>query len=281
MAIFYALGNLLCATFSDLGFKFYTRRHDAIGSFVLIIGLVWTFFCLFLALNSGGLILDSVTLFWGCLSGLLGVVANLLFISSMKYQDVSVAATIYRLNFVLAAMLGVWLLGESLSLYKLTGLLLAIFAVTLFFSRPEERKSSVEQGLWSVILASIFRGCLGIALKEALIEGADMYSLLVLSGVGWVLGGWMYGKFIEKHQFKLEKSLLTYGVITGLFISGIVWCLMMALSFGEVSIVIPITQLSFILTAIVGILFLKETFTIRKGLGMISAMICVGVMALA
>ena len=76
MAILYAFGNLLCATFSDLGFKFYTRNHREIGAFVLIIGLVWTGFCLGLAQISNGLILDTVTLFWGSLVGILGVVAN-------------------------------------------------------------------------------------------------------------------------------------------------------------------------------------------------------------
>lgn len=50
---------------------------------------------------------------------------------------------------------------------------------------------------------------------------------------------------------------------------------------GEASILVPIAQLSFVVTALIGIAFLKESLTARKTAGLLAAVAAVGVLAMA
>jgi uncharacterized membrane protein len=55
--------------------------------------------------------------------------------------------------------------------------------------------------------------------------------------------------------------------------------MMLALKCGQVSLVIPISQLSFVLTAAAATIFLAEAVTLRKISGLAMAILCIIFMA--
>ena len=67
----------------------------------------------------------------------------------------------------------------------------------------------------------------------------------------------------------LERRMLLTGVISGLFVAGIVFFMASALKYGNASIVLTIAQMSFIGTLILSVIFLKEKLDAKKITGMI------------
>jgi uncharacterized membrane protein len=125
---------------------------------------------------------------------------------------------------------------------------------------------------------------MGISCKHGLNEGALSDGILAMTGIMWTAGGILYFMLKEKDVrgpalFSIKN--IAYGIISGLLICGIVFFLASALRSGDASIVLPVSQMSFLLTALLGILFLKETLTVRKTIGTASSMACVILMSLA
>jgi uncharacterized membrane protein len=52
-----------------------------------------------------------------------------------------------------------------------------------------------------------------------------------------------------------------------------------AMRYGDAVVVAPIAQLSFVLTGVLAIVVLKEQLTIRKGFGIVFAVLCVALFA--
>ena len=48
---------------------------------------------------------------------------------------------------------------------------------------------------------------------------------------------------------------------------------------GEASIAVPIAQMGFVITALLGFLFLREPFTARKGAGIAAALLALAALA--
>ncbi len=272
---------LLCAAANDLVFKLYTRRNRSLGAYALVIGLVWLASFGLIGWFDGHQAKIEPTLRWGVLSGVFSILANLLFLEGFKRQEAGICATIYRLNLAPAAVLAVLCLGESLTWGKAVGLLAAAGAVVLF--APRRNLAANSPFLWQrflagqwwrqpenlgwglVALASLLRAGMGLTYKAGLERGADVCWLLALNGAAWMLGGLLYGLIRERGELRLTLgNEVKYGLISGVLVCGITLFLALALRLGEASRVLPITQLSFVLTAVAAAIWLKEGLGWRK-----------------
>lgn len=275
-AILFALASLLCAAVNDFLFKLYARKRRPVGIYVAIIGLVWA--AVFAALGQPAALAATwrVTLFWGVLSGGLGVLANLLFIQTLSRHEVGTCATIYRLNLAPAAILAVVLLAETVSWAKVGGVSAAVVAVLLFSNGiPRQETFHLGRGFGLVVSASLLRAGMGVTYKCGLVDGADPYWLLTLNGLLWLAGGLVYHAFFVKERVPLTRETWWYGAGSGVFVCGIVLFVMLALQRGEASVVLPISQLSFCLTSLLGALLLREAVTGRKIAGTACAISCI------
>ena len=126
---------------------------------------------------------------YGPVCGLIGFAAYFCFLTSLKGGQVSVNTMIFRLSFVLTALLAVVFLGEAVTLQKLIGLFTAVLAVlslTLFpriFSKQgidDSSKSPSGSGksIGFAILAMILLGLLTFIYKLAASEGVPGPSLI-------------------------------------------------------------------------------------------------------
>jgi drug/metabolite transporter (DMT)-like permease len=276
--IIFALCCLFFSALNDFVFKLYARKERSRGAYISVIGIVWFgLFCLFLDFNFEHW---QVTLTWGLISGVLSVVANILLVEAMTSQDAGVCSTIYRLNLVVVALGAFLLLGESLTWWKVIGVLLAVVAVFLFLRSDGNTPHVVlRKGITLVVSAALLRAGMGLSYKQAFLEEADRSGLITINGFLWIVGGTAYAFIREKKGGFSSRKSWGYGILSGILICGIVFFMALALQYGEAGVVLPIAQMSFLVTFVLGVFFLKESLSRRKLLGIGAGILCVGVMS--
>ncbi len=284
MAIAFAFLALIGAALSDFTLKrFATFKNTSMGMLFLIMGV--TSFCSMFLFHIQWTPLPA-TLFWGLLAGALSVVANIFLFRSMRYQSGGVCSTIFRLNMVPAA-LGAWLLlGEVIPWYKWIGIAVAVGVVFCFqqSDNPDDRKNRTlhmaRRGLILCVIASFLRAAHGIVLKVGQFHGADSSGLMAMISLCWIVGGAIFGLLPEeRRQFHLTSVHLRYGVIAGVLSFVIIYGTALALSYGNASVVLPIAQMSFPLTFVFTVLFLKERMTVLKFAGMLLAILAIALLS--
>lgn len=282
MALVFALACCLCASVNDLVFRLYARKSRSRGAYVLIIGLVWTLaFTLF---SKCDFTFWKETLFWGIVSGIFSVAANILLIEGMSHNDVGICATIYRLNLVVVAGGAFLLLGEAVTVFKIVGILFATAAIFMFFLDARHGGHSIKAklGFYLVGIAALLRAGMGLSYKYAFMQGADRNALLIINGILWIIGGSVYLIYREKHlSGKLGRKSWSYGSISGLLICGIVLFMALALQHGDAAVVLPLAQMSFLGTCGLGIWLLKEKLSLKKAMGIVAGILCILCMSLA
>ena len=279
MHIVFALLSLILASFNDAVFKVYTSKENSIGAYISLIGVFWggTFFIVVGA--SSILSMSTTTLLIGLVSGLFSAVANLLLVKGMEKNEASVCSVIYRLNLAVAAILAFVFLGELITLFKLIGICAAIAAIFIFFapgSQQGKNRTLYSSGLLLIVVACFLRACMGITYKYGLEIGADKYIVLFLNGVTWVICGGLF-HLIQKYYTpnRVTVTTIKFGAMSGALVAGIALFMMLALQQGDASVVLPITQLSFLGTVVIGALMLNEKLNIQKTVGLCFGLLCV------
>src|SRR5258708_1559512 len=117
----YALGAMLCFGIGDLIYK----RSGASGVLPhrLLMVQSWVFLP---SVALFGAVTNTLTMteasLWGSLAGLFMTVGFYNFAHSLRSGSISVNAPIFRLGFVITALLAVLLFGEPLDLYKVVAI---------------------------------------------------------------------------------------------------------------------------------------------------------------
>ncbi|MFH1477902.1 MAG: EamA family transporter [Verrucomicrobiota bacterium] len=274
--LFWALASMGCAAANDFVFKLYARRGESVGAYMALIGVV-VVLVFGACLPDRNCLLDRNTLPWGILCGIFSIIANILFVKALIKGDMGVCATIFRLNLVPAALLAFLLFKEPVTTSRLAAIASGVVAVVLF-SWPAGKavsKSFVSAAVVLIVLASLLRAGMGLCYKAGLLNGANGYGLITLNGVAWVIGGIICHFLIDRERWRVPPSIMAYGALSGVLVCGIVLFMMLALKCGDASLVLPVTQMSFALTALAGIVFIKEPLTSRKCMGIALAMVCI------
>lgn len=276
MAISFALACCLCAAVNDFVFRLYARKSRSRGAYVLVIGIVWMLVFAFFADFSS--VPEPGTLFWGIVSGVFSVVANILLIEGMSHNEVGVCATIFRLNLVVVALGAFWLLGEDVTVLKIMGVSFASVAVLMFFPswRRDHTNDKAKLGFYLVGIAALLRAGMGLSYKYAFLQQVDRNALLFINGALWVIGGLVYLALKERHLLVgTGRKSWTYGTLSGLLICGIVLFMALALQDGDAAVVLPMSQMSFLGTWALGILLLGEKLSVKKLLGLAAGILCI------
>ncbi|MFH1932312.1 MAG: EamA family transporter [Pseudomonadota bacterium] len=271
-SILYAMLSLVCAGVNDLFFKRYAARERSRGAYVFGIGTVWAALQISLALGGDvGLAVDNVTLAYGLVAGVLLTVSNLLLLESLSHINVSLGTTTYRLNTVVVVLLSMAFLHEPLGTFKGLGVVLGVLAVLLLYERSGRRGVTGRQFKFFfalAILASLSRAIYGVVSKAGLTNGAVLQSLLVIAAVCWMGGGVGYAILGEK-RFRITIKMLLYSTISGVLVFLIVNFLLLAIEQGEASIVIPIANMSFLVSVVLSVGLGMEQFSRRKSVAVI------------
>ncbi len=193
------------------------------------------------------------------------------FMKSAHLGEASVSTPIYRMGFVVTAAAAICFLGESVTMRKIIGFLLTGCAIFLFsdfrlagFSA--ERRASI---LWAVAaMASV--GLVNFIYKLGVSGGVAPTMFLHSQSVFFIAIALAYASMTQGGP-RFSRKGWAHALITGAcFTFGNV-ALLAALRDGEATIVTPIAQLSFIVSAFLAVWRLSEKMTIRKFLGLAAA----------
>ena len=272
-AIIWAFANMAFAAGNDFLFKCYARKPRSQGMFVAIVGII--FFLLPCLLMKQSPANWQATIIWGLISGIFSVGGNILMLDCMRTLPAGICSTIYRLNLVPVTVGAVLLLGEHLELFQYSAIFLACIAVVGFIPKKGDKKSASKAGVICMVIAAFMRAGMGLSYKYGFSIGADENGVVAINGLLWIAGGLCYAlyrrqKTAGEERFLPDWKILGYGLLSGALVAGITLTMAKALSLGQAAVVLPIMQMSFLLTAILGAVLLKEKLSFAN----IVAMIC-------
>lgn len=216
---------------------------------------------------------DWIAWKYGPICGLLGFAAYYCFLTSLKGGQVSVNTMIFRLSFVLTALLAVVFLGEVVTLQKLVGLVTAVLAVlslTVFprmFSKrgiisAHNSTSSSKKSIIFALTAMLLLGLLSFIYKLAAGEGVPGPSLIFIQFAFFSPIAMLYAYF--RKRFVWHPASVGHGLSAGVLLSFALILLVSALARGDAGVVVPINQMSFILIAALAVPWFKENWNVWK-----------------
>jgi len=222
------------------------------------------------AFLSGSLPLVAGSL-WGTCAGGFMLLGAYLFARSLRTGSVSINAPVFRLSFVLTAALAVVVLGEPLTAAKVGGIALALAAVWLLLGTPAPGGSGeTRAALAQVIVATVAVGIGNFLYSLGLRAGAPPGSMMVAQAslvcpLATLLAA------LRDGGIRPSRSALQNAPLAGVALALGSVCMVEAMARVGASIAVPIAQMGFVVTALLGFLFLGERFTARKGAGIAGA----------
>jgi uncharacterized membrane protein len=203
------------------------------------------------------------------------------FAHSLRSGSVSTNATIFRLSFAVTVALAVLVLGEPLTASKLAGLVLVVVAVWLLVAVP-----SVETGgarpsrssLLRVLVATVVVGILSFIYKVGLRNGATPIALVVTQGLVAITLATGFTAYVDR-GIRPSRAAWSHAPVAAVLLVIAFIFLAKGLESGEASVVVPVAQMGFVVTALLGFLLLREPFTVRKGAGLVAALAALACLA--
>jgi drug/metabolite transporter (DMT)-like permease len=266
----FALGAMLCFGIGDLIYK----RAAAAGSpprqFIMLQSWVYCSAVNIYAWATGTLHPDAAGL-WGCLAGLFSLSGFYNFSRSLQDGAVSTNAPIFRLNFTVTAALAIALLGETLTTTKGAALACALIAVWLLLAeRGGGTTRSTAKSLAHVVVATASLGLANFLLKVGLQHGAVPETLVSMQA-------WVFSSLATLMAFWPERRLAVSGntwrystPAAAVLVTAFV-LLAHGLKTGPASVLVPIAQMSFVFTALLGATLFREPLNARKIVGLVIA----------
>ena len=285
-AILFALLSLFFAGLLDVVYKRYSRKERSRGTYVFGIGVVW---CVLqtaaLAMGEEGLIVDATSIRYGLFAGLCLTLSNLLLLESLTHINISLGSTVYRLNTIGVVVMAFLFLGEALGGIKLLGVGLGIVAVGLLYRPDPTAMSEENRGRFlpfflMAVAASLFRAGYGVITRGGIVHQADPQTMLLLCALSWIVGGAFYAR-LREGRFRLTKKKVGYALVSGVLVFLVVDFLMLAVKYGEASIVIPIANMSFVMAMLLSVVLRFEPLSLRKGVAMVVACLAIAALTVA
>jgi uncharacterized membrane protein len=213
---------------------------------------------------------------FGPLAGVLAFVATYAFLRSLQAPgaQVSVNAAIYRLNLAVTAVLAIIILGEDVTAAKLAGLGLAIAAVWLLTETSARRPLVSAAGVGWASLAMVAFGLVLFLYKVAVAFGAPPGLLIfgqftALTTISFCWATWREG------GVRLTRNVWAHAPACGVLNSSGRVLLAWALTSGEASAAVPVSQMSFVFTFLLAAPLFGEPVTPRKIAGLAAAILAV------
>ena len=273
-SIAYALGALLLYGLADFIYK----RGAAAGAqphqFLMVQTWFFTSLALLYGLASGTLEFGAGDL-WGAAAGVLVVVGYYNFAWSLRHGSVSTHATIFRLSFAVTAVLAVLILREPVTAAKIAGLALALLAAWLLLASPGAGNRGADPesraSLLRVLIATVAVGIASLTYKLGLLAGAVPIALVVTQGLVAVTLATAFAARLDG-GIRPSRAALSHAPLAAILLVCAFVFLAKGLQGGEASVIVPIAQMGFVVTALLGFFLLREPFTLRKGAGLVAAL---------
>jgi uncharacterized membrane protein len=278
--VVYAVVAMVCYGLSDFIYKQAASAGIRAEHFLMAQG--W-FFCplvILYALATHTLVLDPVAL-WGSLAGVFIFIGLHYFIRSLITGSVSTNASIFRMNFIVTVILVVILLGEPLTASKIVGLALSLLAAWLLLGAGDNAERTPNEAgrrsLVQVVIATLAFGTSNFFHTVGLRHGAVPETLAVAQAALFMPIATVVVYFTDR-TLRAPPVTFGYGAAAAIILLGATIFLLRGVADGQASVLVPIAQMGFIIAALLGIFILCERVTIRKAVGLVSALAALAVL---
>ncbi|MDI3470669.1 MAG: hypothetical protein OJF62_002732 [Pseudolabrys sp.] len=276
----FALAAMICFGLGDLIYKRAAAAGVPSRPFIMMQSWLYCPGITLYAWLTGTLHPDAAAA-WGALAGVFSLSAFYNFARSLQDGAVSTNAPIFRLNFTITAALAIVLLGETLTLPKGLALLCALAAVWLLLAESGgERKRSTRTSLVRVVIATLSLGLANIVLKTGLRYGAVPETLIATQA-------WAFSSLATIFNFLPERRLdvpsrgWRYSAPAAVVLVSAFVLLAHGLARGPASVLVPVAQMSFVFTALLGAALFHEALNMRKIAGLAVAVAALALFAVS
>ncbi len=284
--ILFALCSLMSAGLNEVVFKKYSSQIRSRGMLICGVGIVWV--CLqiiYLHYSNQSLNFNATSITYGLTAGFVVTLSNILLLVGLTHTNVSLGSTIYRMNTIGVVALSIIFLGESLGLNQSIGIALGVVAILLLYRQPQSQSRSVQfqsasapinpwTYVWVLIIAALLRALYSIFSKAGLEGGGDLNTMIFISAFCWIVGGLLFAGFYEK-RLKISTAKIKYACISGVLVFMIVNFLLLALSYANASVVVPIANMSFVVALMLSIILGLERISWIKVFAVVLACISI------
>jgi uncharacterized membrane protein len=208
------------------------------------------------------------------------------FIPSLATGAVSTNASIFRMDFIVTVVLVV-LLGEPLTPGKLAGFALALLATWLLLA-PASAQANIaddncleqtrRRSLIQVVIATLAFGASHFFHTVGLRHGALPETMAAAQGALFMPLATVV-VFATDRNLRPPRITFRYSAATAVMLFGATILLLRGVAEGQASVVVPIAQMGFVIAALLGIFVLHERVTVRKVIGLVSALGALAVLA--
>lgn len=275
----FALAAMLCFGLGDLVYKRGAAAGAQAHQFLMVQAWVFAPSVTLYAWLTGSLRFVAGSL-WGMAAGVFVLVGFYNFAHSLRTGSISINAPVFRLSFVLTAALAIALLGEPLTAFKLAGIALALAAAWLLLggSIAEDRKSESRGSLARVLVATVSVGIGNFIYTLGLRAGATPGSLIVTQAAVVVTLATIFVAIVDG-RIGPAPAAVRYAPRAAIVLALAFAFMVEGMARGEASVAVPIAQMGFVVTGLLGIAFLREGFTARKGAGIAAALAALACLA--
>ena len=279
--IVYAIMAMVCYGLSDFIYK--QAAAAAIRADHFLMAQAWLFCPLVIlyTLATHTLVLNFAAL-WGSLAGVFIFMGLYYFIRSLAAGSVSTNASIFRMNFIVTVFLVIAFLGEPLTPRKIAGLGLALLATWLLVGAgavaDRTTNDARQRSLIQVAVATLAFGASNFFHTVGLRHGAVPETLAVAQMALFVPLATVVVYFADRN-LRLPPVTFKYGAAAAVVLLGATIFLLRGVAGGQASVLVPIAQMGFIVAALLGIFILREPVTVRKAIGLVSALAALAVLA--
>jgi drug/metabolite transporter (DMT)-like permease len=279
--IVYAIVAMVCYGVSDFIYKQAAAAGIRADHFLMAQGWLFCPLVIVYALATHTLVLNPAAL-WGSLAGAFVFIGFYFFVRSLAAGSVSTNASIFRLNFIVTVLLVVVWLGEPLTPGKIAGLALALLATWLLLGAsagadraPDETRS---RSLWLVAVATLAFGTSNFFHTMGLRHGALPETLAVAQAALFMPLATVVVYVVDR---KLRPPLVTfkYSAPAAIVLLAATISLLRSVAGGQASVLVPIAQMGFVVAALLGIFILRERVTVRKVIGLATALAALAALA--
>ena len=267
----YALGAMVCYGLADLVYKRAATAGIKPHHFLMVQAWIFAPMVTAYALATGALRVVPAAA-WGGAAGLCVFVGLYNFTRSLRDGAVSVNAPIFRLSFTITVALAVVVLGEPLGIVKIAGLALALLATWLLLGGGDGTgQSSVSRlSLIRVLAATFSFGIANFCYKLGVMHGATPATMVVSQAAAFFPLATAFG-YVAERKFDPPTATWPYAACAALLLA--VGFMLMATSLvtGQASVLVPVAQMGFVITAAAGILLLGERTSARRIVGLVTA----------
>lgn len=284
MWILLAFGSAFFAGLTSITAKCGIKKTDSTVATAIRTGVVLLCSAVMVTIvgSWGGITnIDTKSRIFLVLSGIATGASWLCYFKAISIGDVNKVVPLDKSSTVLAAVIAIIFLGESVTVPKITGLI-AVTVGTYMMIGKKDGAGEKKRGLgWFFYgsLSAVFAALTSVLAKVG-IENVDSNLATTVRTAVVLVMAWLTVLVTGKGKLVKEttKKELLFIVISGI-LTGASWlCYYRALQLGEVSVVVPIDKLSILVSIAFSYIVFKEKLTLKSFMGLM--IIVVGTLCL-